>query len=118
MVSRFSKNLLPIIRIAITQEAFEAIARTLPLGSVGYENEVNERGERLIWLEDAMGWWATWMDCAGRFQARQTPPHAERGALVDGRANAARIPPEEAGGDAARRGHRCRRVPDERPTGL
>ena len=23
----------------------------LPLGSVGYENEVNENGERLIWLE-------------------------------------------------------------------
>ena len=30
--------------------AFEAIAATLPLGSVGYENEVNEKGERLIWL--------------------------------------------------------------------
>jgi hypothetical protein len=26
----------------------EAIARTLPLGSVGYEAEANERGERLI----------------------------------------------------------------------
>ncbi len=43
-----------MIRIAISVEAFEAIARTLPLGSVGYEAEVNERGERLIWLEDAM----------------------------------------------------------------
>jgi hypothetical protein len=32
-----------MIRIAITIEAFEAIARTLPLGSVGFENEVNER---------------------------------------------------------------------------
>jgi len=31
--------------------AFEAIVATLPLGSVGYENAVNERGERLIWLE-------------------------------------------------------------------
>jgi hypothetical protein len=30
-----------MIRIAITQAAFEAIARTLPLGSVGYE--ANER---------------------------------------------------------------------------
>ena len=29
-------------------------AKTLPLGSVGYESEPNERGERLIWLEDAM----------------------------------------------------------------
>jgi hypothetical protein len=36
---------------AITQAAFEAIASTLPLGSVGYENEANERGERLAWLE-------------------------------------------------------------------
>ena len=37
-----------MIRIAISVEAFEAIARTLPLGSVGYENKTNERGERLI----------------------------------------------------------------------
>jgi hypothetical protein len=36
-----------MIRIAITVEAFEAIARTLPLGSVGYENKTNERGEKL-----------------------------------------------------------------------
>jgi hypothetical protein len=43
-----------MIRIAITTAAFEAIARTLPVGSVGYEAEPNERGERLIWLEDAM----------------------------------------------------------------
>jgi hypothetical protein len=43
-----------MIKIAITVEAFEAIARTLPVGSVGYEAEPNERGERLIWLEDAM----------------------------------------------------------------
>jgi hypothetical protein len=28
--------------------------RELPLGSVGYEPEPNERGERLIWLEAAM----------------------------------------------------------------
>ena len=40
-----------MIKIAISQAAFEAIAKTLPLGSVGYENKVNERGERLIWLE-------------------------------------------------------------------
>ena len=37
--------------LAITQAAFEAIASTLPLGSVSYENEANERGERLLWLE-------------------------------------------------------------------
>ena len=43
-----------MIKIAITIEAFEAIARTLRLGSVGYENTTNERGERLIWLERAV----------------------------------------------------------------
>jgi hypothetical protein len=43
-----------MIRIAITQAAFDAIAATLPLGSVGYENKVNERGERLIWLDHAV----------------------------------------------------------------
>ncbi len=26
----------------------------LPVGSVGYEAEANERGEKLVWLEDAM----------------------------------------------------------------
>jgi hypothetical protein len=35
-----------MIRIAISAEAFEAIARTLPLGSVGYENKTDERGVR------------------------------------------------------------------------
>ena len=40
-----------MIKIAITVEAFEAIASTLPLGSVGYENEVTAKGERLIWLD-------------------------------------------------------------------
>jgi hypothetical protein len=45
---------LPMVRIAISVEAFEAIARTLPLGSVGYENKVKERGERLIWLEPSV----------------------------------------------------------------
>ena len=39
-----------MIRIAISQAAFDAIAATLPLGSVGYEDGTNEKGERLIWL--------------------------------------------------------------------
>jgi hypothetical protein len=43
-----------MVRIAISVEAFEAICATLPIGSVGYEAEANERGERLIWLEAAM----------------------------------------------------------------
>jgi hypothetical protein len=42
-----------MVRIAISEAAFAAIARTLP-GSVGYENKVNERAERLIWLEPAV----------------------------------------------------------------
>jgi hypothetical protein len=43
-----------MIRIAISQAAFEAIAKTLPLGSVGYENKVNEKSERLIWLDPSV----------------------------------------------------------------
>jgi hypothetical protein len=43
-----------MVRIAITQAAFDAIRATLPLGSVGYENQINERGERLIWLGHAV----------------------------------------------------------------
>ena len=43
-----------MVRIAITQAAYDAICATLPLGSVGYEAEANERGERLIWLETAV----------------------------------------------------------------
>lgn len=39
-----------MVRIAITQAAFDAISATLPLGSVRYENAVNERGERYVWL--------------------------------------------------------------------
>ena len=41
-------------RIAITAAAFKAIAATFSLGSVAYEAEVTAKGERLIWLEDAM----------------------------------------------------------------
>jgi hypothetical protein len=43
-----------MIRIAITAAAHEAIKATLPLGSLGYEAEANERGERYVWLEE--GW--------------------------------------------------------------
>jgi hypothetical protein len=37
-----------VVRIAISAEAFEAIAKTLPLGSVSYENATNEKGERMV----------------------------------------------------------------------
>jgi hypothetical protein len=43
-----------MIRIAISAEAFEAIAATLPFGSMNYENKTNERGEKLIWLDHAV----------------------------------------------------------------
>ena len=43
-----------MIRIAISQTAFEAIARTLPLGSVGYDNAVDAKGQRLLWLDRAV----------------------------------------------------------------
>jgi hypothetical protein len=42
------------IRIPITPAAFEAITATLPLGSVGFEAEVDARGSRLIWIEEAV----------------------------------------------------------------
>ena len=35
-----------MVRIAITPAAYDAICATLPVGSVGYEAEANERGER------------------------------------------------------------------------
>jgi len=42
-----------VVRIAISAEAFAAIAQTLPtpLGSVSYENASNEKGERYEWLD-------------------------------------------------------------------
>jgi hypothetical protein len=45
--------LCPMIRIVITRAAFDAIAATHALGSVAVELEANERGQRLIWLEEA-----------------------------------------------------------------
>jgi hypothetical protein len=40
-----------MIKIAITFEAFEAIASTLPLGSVAVEPELDAKGERHVWLD-------------------------------------------------------------------
>ena len=53
-----------MIKIAISQAAFDAIAATLSLGSVGYENTTNERGERLIWLDHVV---------VGRLKATRGP---------------------------------------------
>jgi hypothetical protein len=43
-----------MIRIAISQAAFAAIAATLPLGSVAYEAELDANGQRYVWLEPAV----------------------------------------------------------------
>jgi hypothetical protein len=40
-----------VIRIAISQAA---IAATLALGSVGYENKANAKGELYVWLDRAV----------------------------------------------------------------
>jgi hypothetical protein len=42
-----------VIRIAITQAAFEAIAATLPSGNVLYERERTPHGGYFVWLERA-----------------------------------------------------------------
>jgi hypothetical protein len=41
-----------MIRIAITVEAHEALAATLPPGTAAYELEPNAKGERLFWLQE------------------------------------------------------------------
>ena len=43
-----------MIRIAISQAAFDALASTLALGSVGFENKTDDQGRRLIWLDHAV----------------------------------------------------------------
>jgi hypothetical protein len=43
-----------VIRIAITPAAFETMAATLPLGSVGFEREADAKDERMVWLEAAV----------------------------------------------------------------
>jgi hypothetical protein len=40
-----------MVRIAISIEAFEALASTIPFGNIGFEPELNAKGERLIWIE-------------------------------------------------------------------
>ena len=40
-----------MVRIAVTQAAFEAVAAIFPLARVVYEPELNLKGERLIWVE-------------------------------------------------------------------
>jgi hypothetical protein len=42
-----------MVRIAISQAAFDAIAKTLP-GNVSFENKANAKGVRYVWLEPAV----------------------------------------------------------------
>jgi hypothetical protein len=41
-----------MIHIALTPAAFGAVVATLPFGSIPYEPQPNEKGERVIWLDD------------------------------------------------------------------
>ena len=43
-----------MIRIAITQAAFDAIAKTMPLGSVSFEEATD--GHRFVWLRGRTIW--------------------------------------------------------------
>jgi hypothetical protein len=43
-----------MIRIAITAEAFDALAATLPLGSIGFERHPADDGQLLVWLKPAV----------------------------------------------------------------
>lgn len=40
-----------MIRISISPAAYDTIADTLRLGSVGVEPEINDKGERLVWVD-------------------------------------------------------------------
>jgi hypothetical protein len=61
-------------------EVFEAIIRTMPHGSVGYENAVAAEGPRVIWLDkpvvDRLG------GCAARARATATLSSAWRKGTV------------------------------------
>jgi hypothetical protein len=74
-----------MVRIAITQAAYDAICATLPLGSVGYENEADEEGNRLIWLDRAL--------VVDRLRAMRGPGESYSDVIL-------RIAAEKIGGDS------------------
>lgn len=43
-----------MIGIAISKAAYEAIARTLSLGTMGFEQALNANGDRFVWLEPSV----------------------------------------------------------------
>jgi hypothetical protein len=55
-----------MVRIAISQAAFDAIAKTLLLGSVDYENKVNEKGRAPDLARAASGASVDQVDCLVR----------------------------------------------------
>jgi hypothetical protein len=44
----------PVIRIAITAEAFDAVAAMLPSGNVLYERDRTARGGYFVWLDESV----------------------------------------------------------------
>jgi len=44
--ARLSARTSVMIRVAITAAAFEAVVATLPLGSVGFERDLTDKGEK------------------------------------------------------------------------
>ncbi len=86
-------------RIALTPAAFEAIPSTLPLGTVGYEPQLDRRGERLVWAAVkrvlAFAAVAATPALAGVAYAEETPPRWCSAAFVEA-TNAEREPPAEA----------------------
>jgi hypothetical protein len=59
-----------MIRISISAAAFEAIANTMPFGSVGSEHEPDAKGDRGIW--PSLGSWTACAPCASRARASAT----------------------------------------------
>ena len=65
-----------MIRIAIRQAAFEAIAATLPLGSVGYVNKTDEHGNACPrWIGR---WWIGCVRCGAWGRAPATWSYGSR----------------------------------------
>ena len=72
-----------MIRIAISVEAFDAIARTLPLGSVGYEAEANRARRALRLAGGGLGRQARLDARAGESLQRRHPRRDASGEYND-----------------------------------
>jgi hypothetical protein len=66
-----------MIRIAISAEAFEAIARTLPLGSMGFEPRPTSGAKSSSGLRTR--WRIGSLSCGGRARATATLSYVSRG---------------------------------------